>query len=773
MKYLPVELRKLVRMATTELGDCIHRELGPSALEKVENYRQQVRSTSAEPRAEKLKILLEQLREEARSDRLMLARAFTLYLEIVNCCETAYRTWRIQHSEASSDSPAEKLKISFVLTSHPTEARSPEMVQILDRLIEALIEVLDSRSFRGSSRVKDLLSQLWHCPIRRGAKPTVVDEADAIFSLLFRQGIFDLNVQPDSSFDLNFHTWVGGDKDGHPGVTAKVMVQCLEKSRNRILQLVQQRLRHVDRELAPLLIGSQRGDQKQDSEKLRRLVGHGRKLAALKKIKNRDGAAVSKWIAEFQNLVAKSSSLVRNHFAILELHRTFEIFPALVCPVEFREDADLIKLALKDPKAQIFKMLQTASQIAKGGKLQDYVRSLVVSHCEAAADILAAQKLVEATTSLSSIPVVPLFETHSALQGGALILRTWLESAQGKKYVLKNWQGQVQIMLGYSDSAKQMGVLPSRYLIWNQMTALDLLIQSFGLQANFFHGSGGSVDRGGGSLREQVAWWSESAQQRPKMTIQGEMIQRQLATPEILAAQCRQFTDQMASSKNKTEKTRSGKPSLALQSFVGKVEAHYVELVGSEVLGELLFASPYHYLDVLSIGSRPSKRPGGVVSVNSLRAIPWVLCWTQSRLLLPTWWGLGSAWKELNEKGKAELRLSFKNEAFFSSFMKAVGFTLRKVDLEIWQNYAESFGVRKSTIDRIRKEFAEALAFFREVTAEENLLFFRPWLDESIELRSPQIHILNFLQIMAMQSKDSEILREATAGIASGMMTTG
>jgi len=773
MKHLPVELRKLVRMATTKLGDCIQRELGTATLEKVENYRQQVRSTNSEPRSEKLKGLLEQLREESRSDRLMLARAFTLYLEIVNCCETAYRTWRIQHSEAVLDNSAARLKISFVLTSHPTEARSPEMVQILDHLIEALIEVLNAQAFEGASRVKDLLSQLWHCPIRRGAKPTVVDEADAIFSLLFRQGIFDLNVKPDSSFDLNFHTWVGGDKDGHPGVTEKVMLQCLEKSRNRILQLVQQRLRHVDRELSPLLVSNQIKNQQQDIEKLRRLIGHGRKLAALKKIKKRDGAAVSKWIAEFQNLVTKSPSLVRNHFAVLELHRTFEIFPALVCPVEFREDADLIKQALKDPKAQIFKMLQAASQIAKGGRLQDYVRSFVVSHCEAAADIISAQKLVEAATSLSSIPVVPLFETHSALQGGVLILKTWLESAQGKKYVQKNWQSQVQIMLGYSDSAKQMGVLPSRYLIMKQMTALDVLIQSFGLQAHFFHGSGGSVDRGGGSLREQVAWWSDSAQQRPKMTIQGEMIQRQLATPEILAAQCRQFLDQMSNSKKNAEKSRSGKPSLALHSFVGKVEAEYMELVGSEVLGELLFASPYHYLDVLSIGSRPTKRPGGVVSVNSLRAIPWVLCWTQSRLLLPTWWGLGSAWKQIDEKGKQELRISFQNEAFFSSFMKAVGFTLRKVDLEIWQNYAESFGVRKSTIDRIRKEFAEALSFFREVTGEENLLFFRPWLDESIELRSPQIHILNFLQIMAMQSKDSEILREATAGIASGMMTTG
>ena len=160
------------------------------------------------------------------------------------------------------------------------------------------------------------------------------------------------------------------------------------------------------------------------------------------------------------------------------------------------------------------------------------------------------------------------------------------------------------------------------------------------------------------------------------------------------------------------------------------------------------------------------------VTVNSLRAIPWVLCWTQSRLLLPTWWGIGSAWKKLDPSTREELKLLLHSQTFFSSFIKSLGFTLAKVEIDVWKFYAQVNGYRDPK-NEVEKEFKATLQFMQELTGETKLIWHRPWLEESIRLRSPHVHILNLLQIIAMQRSDEALLRETLVGVSCGMLTTG
>ncbi|MCB0356923.1 MAG: phosphoenolpyruvate carboxylase, partial [Bdellovibrionales bacterium] len=178
------------------------------------------------------------------------------------------------------------------------------------------------------------------------------------------------------------------------------------------------------------------------------------------------------------------------------------------------------------------------------------------------------------------------------------------------------------------------------------------------------------------------------------------------------------------------------------------------------------------YLDVLKIGSRPSKRPSDEISLDSLRAIPWVLCWTQTRVLLPTWWGVGSAWEKLDSEVKEKLKILYLEDAFFSSFIKALSYTLEKVDLDIWDLYLENNGQKKLS-EIFRAEHKMTLNFINELNQGKPLLWYRPWLEESIRLRSPHIHILNLIQMIAMKKSDEVLLRETIVGIASGMLTTG
>jgi phosphoenolpyruvate carboxylase len=187
-------------------------------------------------------------------------------------------------------------------------------------------------------------------------------------------------------------------------------------------------------------------------------------------------------------------------------------------------------------------------------------------------------------------------------------------------------------------------------------------------------------------------------------------------------------------------------------------------------------ATPYAHLSALKIGSRPARRTKEI-SVEGLRAIPWVLCWTQTRVLFQTWWGVGTAWRECGEGERAALARAYRDEPVFNSYVKALAFTLAKVELPMWKIYLDESGLDAALASRFYAAFTEELRaageLVRALAGEENLLWFRPWLGASIRLRSPIIHPLNLLQILAMESEDTVLFRSAATGISAGMMTTG
>ena len=152
-------------------------------------------------------------------------------------------------------------------------------------------------------------------------------------------------------------------------------------------------------------------------------------------------------------------------------------------------------------------------------------------------------------------------------------------------------------------------------------------------------------------------------------------------------------------------------------------------------------------------------RAAKTLSLSAIRAIPWVLCWTQTRVLFPTWWGIGSAWQEFKTDPNLlnSLKNGFRHNSQFASYVKLIGFSLRKVDLNIWELYLEQSKLEPKQIDNIKRSFRHeyelASDFVKSVSGQTHLLWFRPWLDESIALRSSMIHPLNMIQILAMQEK--------------------
>jgi phosphoenolpyruvate carboxylase len=269
----------------------------------------------------------------------------------------------------------------------------------------------------------------------------------------------------------------------------------------------------------------------------------------------------------------------------------------------------------------------------------------------------------------------------------------------------------------------------------------------------FFHGSGGSTDRGGGSIDEQTAWWPESALEIYKATIQGETIERSVASPEITRRRLEQIARRVGGHRPE-EGALPYQPSATLERFADEVSSRYqAKIREPEFLEIVSRATGYRYLSDLRLGSRPAKR-GKVLSVQALRAIPWVMCWTQTRVLFPTWWGVGSAWHGLSSTDREKLRAEVKTDPLFGSYIKVLASTLARVELPIFQLYLERSGlepeIARKAIGEFKKEFALALAFVRALTGERELLWFKPWLASSILLRAPMIHPLNLIQILTL-----------------------
>ncbi|MNJ96778.1 Phosphoenolpyruvate carboxylase [compost metagenome] len=780
MKTLTPELRHLVSQSVALLGRVIQRELGKNTYQKIENLRQdmaELRELSADQSFSRLQKVYKRLEAEPRVNRHAIAHSFTLMLELMNACENAYRSYRLSSNQAPFLVSGEHPKaIIYVLTAHPTEARSPLNIAIFHQIQNLLISFLNSSHSEGGrdllkSEKNDLLHLLeiaWRTPIVRERSPKVKDEAEHIYSLLFRDDVlFSILDFSDKHVPVYIRSWVGGDKDGHPGVDEKVLLQSLTLSRQRILAVFLGQLNEIRKTLALFRAPS-----------LLKTLGTLEKQArSLRLPQRQDGQRVLRLrilLAQFRQDYENQVGAV--HPSLRRLRQLCHVFPGLVVPLELREASDVLMSKSKGKKKlPIEKMLSTIESLSRGGDPRWYARGFIISMTESMAHIQAAAEKQRAVFHGDlRLPIIPLFEEASSLADSDKIMKEMTQDPQIKKAATKFWDGLIEMMVGYSDSAKEAGVLASRLAIAEALPRLEKVCESAKLTPLFFHGSGGSIDRGGGSIEDQTAWWPKSALRRYKGTIQGEMVERTLATPAIAERQLSQIFE---SASEGLEKNQAFTKDPVLAIFAQNISAAYREQITSPAFLKMVeAATPYSYLNVLKIGSRPSKRTKQL-TVSGLRAIPWVLCWTQTRVLFQTWWGVGSAWESLNTSQRSALKKSFQKDAVFTSYVKALGFTLAKIELEVWQLYLDQSSLseteKKNVFLQFKTEYEKTLRCFRELTGHQELLWFRPWLAESIRLRSPMIHPLNILQILAKKEKDVHLLRVTVTGVASGMLTTG
>ena len=880
------DLRNDVRRLADLLGQTLARQEGDELLSLVESVRLAVRQGEQDQILSKL----------TDSQTISLVRAFGHFFNLANVAEQVNRSKVLTDEKNTTGSwlsravdnilAAQKISKDFdqkdlqtwidnfsvrpVFTAHPTEAARRSVLGKMTTISELLQQ---PNSPTQSMRLAETIDLLWQTDELRLGRPEPLDEAvNSIYYLdellvqtvpevlaefaseVKRLGV-DLSL---SAKPLSFGTWIGGDRDGNPNITADVtrsaiLLQNSHFTRTLLLhldQLVQgvsisTKLTGVSKELEKSVLD--------DLEKLPEIESRYRRINAEEPyrlkvtairhkllitqqrhtddsphVPGRDYKNSAELLSDFEimrkSLMANNGQLIAT--GLLErITRAITAFGLSHAKMDIREHSDahhyLLKQLFNDSSAEIInkelesnksvdltKLDELANKCLKtfvtSGELIDQfgpevIESYIISMTKSANDVLAAVLIaklaglisLDASKSFAKIGFVPLLETVAELRAADQILDELLSNKSYRKIV--TMRGQVQeVMLGYSDSNKDAGITTSQWEIHKAQRKLRDVAHKHGVKLRLFHGRGGSVGRGGGPTYDALIalpWGSIDGQ--IKMTEQGEVISDKYGLP-ALAKENLELT--LAAALEATILNRKPRQSSQdLNSWdecMDLISEHafsaYRKLVDQEELPAYFYAStPVEQLGNMFLGSRPSRRPDAASGLESLRAIPWVFGWTQSRQIVPGWYGVGSGLKAARLAGKSDLlQKLLKDWHFFSTFISNVEMTLAKTDLAIAQRYVTTLvdpSLHK-IFDQIKAEYELTVAELLLMTNKTEILGNQPILARTLQVRDTYLAPIQLLQISLLkrvrEQKDIDpLLARALLltinGVAAGLRNTG
>lgn len=411
----------------------------------------------------------------------------------------------------------------------------------------------------------------------------------------------------------------------------------------------------------------------------------------------------------------------------------------------------------------------------------------ILSMTHEAVDIMALLWLQQRFAPGVHMDLVPLFETISDLQRGPEVLRTLFEQAEYRDYLRTYHQDLQVVCIGYSDSTKDGGYLAANWWLYRSQQRMQQVAAEYDVQLRFFHGRGGSLGRGGGpAARSILSLPFETTARGLRLTEQGEVLSERYDYQPIAHRHLEQLLWSLLEVRNAPVQDI---PTAWVERLDDLAEAslkHYRELVEHPQFLEFFqHATPIQGVERMAIGSRPSRRPSDArQGLSGLRAIPWVFSWTQNRVILPAWYGLGTAFQTVPLESLVEL---YQNWPFFRAVIDNAELALAKADMEIARCYTqllEGDWQANPIMQLLEAEFERSRQVVLALTGREALLQAQPWLERSIRVRNPYVDPLNLIQVETFRRLRScendhwlelywNLLRMTIQGVAAGLRTTG
>lgn len=463
---------------------------------------------------------------------------------------------------------------------------------------------------------------------------------------------------------------------------------------------------------------------------------------------------------------------------------------------ELEEDPRILSATHAEKSELLAKELAIfkTARVLKDKLGDDVIRQTIISHATSLSDILELAILLKEVglvdTERARVQIVPLFETIEDLDHSEETMRKYLSLSLAKKWIdsRNNYQ---EIMLGYSDSNKDGGYLSSCWTLYKAQQQLTAIGDEFGVKVTFFHGRGGTVGRGGGPTYEAITSQPlKSIKDRIRLTEQGEVIGNKYGNKDaayynlemLVSAAINRMITQKKSDTNTPNRYEA-----IMDQVVDRSYDVYRDLVfGNEHFYDYFFeSSPIKAISSFNIGSRPAARKT-ITEIGGLRAIPWVFSWSQSRVMFPGWYGVGSSFKEFinkNPENIAILRDMYQNWPFFQSLLSNVDMVLSKSNMNIAFEYAKLCEDEqvKAIYETILNEWQVTKNVILAIEGHDELLADNPYLKASLDYRMPYFNILNYIQLELIKrqrrgelSSDQERLIHITInGIATGLRNSG